>query len=200
MKYIKENALLFVSLPTIIILIIAGVLLLTTLLTSCANEKKFVHFHDKQPAKAIGYCIEWNPTKDSVHESVSYLQGEPEIIPGETIYANCDSVILATLDEAAKSGTIKDKELANLKWIIAEHSKRVAVPCPQATVTVDTFIRNKFIQVRYTEVEDALRAKLNQANDRADTNHKWAVGEGWVIAILLLLIGVYGYAKISNRV
>lgn len=170
------------TIPAIVML--AGL----TMLFSCANEKHFVKYHDKQPAKAIGYCIAWNPTKDSVHESVSYLPGETQIIPGEVIYANCDSAYQSALDE------VTGLRQNGMKIVV----KRVTVPCPPSTVRVDTFFKDKFVQVRYTAIEDTLKRRLNTACDLASRLNKESAHRGYMILGLLAVIVAYSYFRLKS--
>lgn len=182
------------DIPVILMLVIL-------MLCSCANEKKFVRFHDKQPEISNGHCRVWNPTKDSVHESVTYLPGKTDTVPGEIKYADCAEWVQQKLDAASKSGLVKNQELTRLKGIITSlNGKKLPVPCPPSTITHDTVDRVTYVQVRDETLENQLKKKVDQLQTKSDKYFKWAKYEGITLCILLLLIGTYVFSKISKEI
>ncbi len=171
------------------------VVIFSLLISSCANEKKFVRFHDKNPKEAIGHCLVWNPSIiDSVHEKIVYKPGKPQIIPGETIYADCDSAYQAAYDEAIKLG---------LKKVVV---KKVAVPCPPSTITHDSVFMDRYERIRYMAIEDSLKVGLMKANvatgvannETAKYKNK-ARRNFWALIALIVLDSVYVLAKITKK-
>lgn len=183
MKEYKNIPIVAIVVATLICLAV----MLTLMFSSCANEKKFVRFHDKKPDKAINYCLVWNPAKDSVHETVVFKPGKPKIIQGETIYADCDSAYKAAYDEAAKLG---------LKVIKV---KKVAVTCPPSINIHDTVAIDKYVQVRYTKIEDSLKSGWNKANAETAKFKSRSSKYLYVLIALLSLNIVYIAAKIYKK-
>ncbi len=159
------------------------------LLSGCANEKHFVRFHDKHEAKALEHIVRWYPNRDSVREIFTYLPGKRDTLPGEIIYANCDSAYIAALDEAAKMG---------VKVVV----KRVAVPCPPSTAIHDTLYRDKSVYTTNTKRERQLELQCRTATEGEQkaiaTMRKWrkgAIVEGSILAVLVVGVAARYYFK-----
>lgn len=164
------------------------------LLSGCANEKKFVRFHDKHEAKALEHIVRWYPTRDSIIERVTVLPGRVDTIAGQVLFANCDSAYLAALDEAARMG---------VKVVV----KRVAVPCPPSTSVHDTVYRDKSVYTTNTARERQLELQCKTATEGEQkalaSMRKWRKGayiEGGILAAIVVAVVVTTYlnrAKIA---
>lgn len=117
----------------------------TMLLSGCANEKKFVRFHDKHEAKALEHIVKWYPSRDSVVERLTVLPGRVDTIAGQVVYADCDSAYRAAL--------IWDTAYTLAPRVIIQ---KVAVPCPPSTVRVDSFFKERAVYVANTARERQL--------------------------------------------
>lgn len=157
------------------------------LLTGCANEKNFVKYHTKEPGITAGHCAIWHPHRDSTIIKVITKKGETVTLPGEIEYINynCDSAVMAALDEASKTNT------------------RIPV---RVRVRVDTFDRQTVVFRENTAMVTSLNYKLGISDKKADkyqaAYNKTRTRANYMAAgygFLLLLAMGWGYFKLQSQ-
>lgn len=170
-------------------------LISVTFITSCANERKFVKFHDNNEITAAGHCASWYPNKDSVHQETFFREGEKKYIPGPVIYANCDSAYVAALNEAVRLGNAGNIKVPPVK-----------IPCPPSTQKHDTIREVRYERVNNTAMEVYLRGELsiktNLADNKTAEAKKWktrATYEGGFILFLIIATIAYIYYWLLKR-
>lgn len=93
------------------------------LLASCYTERKasrqVVKAQADYPGLVGGLCSDFYPPIESIKEKIVHLPGEVQIIPGNTVTIDCD--------------TVRGQSI-------------VRVPCPPSTRQVDTLYRDREIQ------------------------------------------------------
>ncbi|MBS1988719.1 hypothetical protein JST56_07070 [Candidatus Dependentiae bacterium] len=161
-------------------------LLMYLIFSSCNTSKRAERLIDKgariSPITIAKECAARFPTKDSIHESVVYKQGQT-ITKKETEYVtiNCDSMV-----NLAKS----DKSV---------NTKYVKTPCPPCdSLRIDTLEKLLFVGKELTanlEVAKAeykeLEAKYNKSQEDSigflKEKNKWMQAALWTWAI----VGIY---------
>lgn len=140
---------------------ILKLLILSILFASCSSlkhdQRNLGKIHYRNPQLLEGYCAERFPVK--IHDSVveKYLPGKPIIIPGETVYMNCDSAIEAIKTAKTKGDTTKPI-----------NSKRVPCPpCPPSTKQVDTVDKYITKTVENTAMIALQSRRADEAEKRA---------------------------------
>ena len=163
------------------ILIPCAIFALALVITaSCSTErltrrvdKAAVALFKKDSVAGVQEVGKFVPIKEAkVLVSTRYVQGKTDTVNVAAAYTvNCDSAIMATLDEASR--------------------KRVKCPdCPPSTVRVDTFIRDSL----HTIIDPLTQAQLNKAQKQllpaVENGVKWKSRAlwGWGLFILLVLL------------
>jgi len=158
------------------------ILLLTV--TSCSATKQLDKAHDrlvnsdnpKKQAIPADRCATWYPPVTSTNTVIKYVQGKIDTVTGEPVmvYVDCDSVVMATLDEVAK--------------------KHVPVNCPPNKIIThyDTITVTRTIQIENTARIVDLNLKLQSATSDRDKfkseKLKWETRAWWTWGILILLL------------
>jgi hypothetical protein len=142
---------------------------------SCNTPKRLSKIHARKPVLVADSCAVWFPVKSDTVRTVEYIQGlsDTVLMRGETI--NCDSIVLAAIDDISKAN--------------AHH-----VPTTQTKVI--TQVDTVFMDVTVS-VEDSAHIYIaNKARDKAISNlsavkksrNKWRMATEWISGVLMLLI------------
>ena len=172
-------------------------LLLLVLFGSCYSSKVALHEVNKAqsifPAIVRNACISYYPTKDSVSEKITYLQGATDTFT-KFIEVDCSETIFFDT-------IINNVEVIKEKIV----PKIVKVPCPTATKRVDTFYKDKIISYENTALIDAKDAVIDSltiesieaAKDAKDWRSK-AIKLSILSLFCYLLICIFVYLKIKK--
>lgn len=156
-------------------------ILLALTLASCANEKNFVKFHDKDNGASAKHCGIWYPVKEKITTDTFYKEGEVQILPGitEIVQVDCDSATKA----------LKGKP--NVVYVTAP-----------GKVRVDTIRVKEMHEIENTATVEYLKDALSKASakqsltDKRLSEIKGTRNKLWgVLSILAVIIAVYIYFK-----
>lgn len=130
-------------------------------IAGCTTQHKAVKYFDKHVILATEYCSSKYPCVDSVHQLVTYLQGEP-------IYTT-DSFVTYIVDTV------------NNEKIITKYITK--------TITVhDTLVKEKVIYQTDKQLQPKLTASQSQAATYKASAIKWRKRAAYGFGLLFLLI------------
>ncbi len=160
-------------------------LILLVFLTACQtlkqDQKRVNKIHNRHPELIQSICTTIYQPKDSIHETIEYIQGAT-IISYDTITIDCDTV---------KPGKI------------------TKIPCPPSKTRVDTFYKDKFEVVvnkakvdLLTKSNDSLakvyqdsRNKEVQLEAKINKKNKTILYLSIILGIIAIIIGIKIYLK-----
>ena len=149
-------------------------------LSSCSTshyirktDKAVTKLFAKDSVKGVATISKYVPIKaGKVLISTKYVQGKTDTLEVPVVYTvDCDSAIMATLDEAAR-----------------HHVK--CPPCPPSTVRIDTVYQHDSVTVIDPVTEIRLNAAIKQLLPATINAAKWKgrAMYGWGLFIILLLL------------
>jgi len=173
----------------LLLIIVALMLLLGSMLHGCTSFRKAAKVFDAEPIKSAKYCGDKYPVRERRITKIVTKAGKPDTVlqPGETVYMDCDSVVVATLDEASR--------------------RRVPCPCPPTRIinTRDSILVHDSVLVENTAKVAALQGENNKLSVKLEVSEKklnrrtlvmWgAIG---VAAVLALIVGLGVTGKLSR--
>ena len=178
-------------------------------LSSCANERKFVRFHEKHDTTALKHCSEWAPIRDSVRIDWRYKEGKPfPVTVTKEVYKNCDSAFLAGYYQAtAEEGKRGGKDKKKNPPIIISH-----IPPAMPLSRVDTVFRDSTItrkstadSIVYAIRYHSLEAKYSKLSGQCDIEkadklrwRKRALYEGGGYLILIIALIIFFYLRMKS--
>lgn len=168
----------YVKVVAISVLVAALLALVMASLSGCVTQHKVAKYLDKHPIVGTEYCEAKHPCKDSVHESIRYVEGDPII----TIH---DSLVYDTVTNTVQ---------------------KVVVKYVTKTLTrVDTVYNDRVVFQTDKAKETLLQAKLATATKQNATHaanavkwRKWAI---WALIALIMLVlfdAMYIYYKFKR--
>jgi len=129
-------------------------IILCFLLASCYTAKKankhLAQAQAQYPDVVRAACVNYYPSKDSLRENITYIQGKTDTFT-QMVEINCGEVVFFDT-------IINNVEVVKEKIV----PKIVKVPCPATTKRVDTVYKDKFWSYENTAV-------IGQLNDRFDS-------------------------------
>ena len=147
-------------------------------MSGCVTQHKVAKYLDKHPIVGTEYCEAKHPCKDSVHESIRYVEGEPII----TVH---DSLVYDTVTNTVQ---------------------KVVVKYVTKTLTrIDTVYNDKVVYQTDKAKETLLQAKLATATQQNATHaanavkwRKWAIWGLIALVMLALFDAMYIYYKFKR--
>lgn len=155
--------------------VLIALLFLIFFMTGCTTQNKAVKYFNKHELVGAEYCSVKHPCKDSVHESLRYVIGEPVV----TIH---DSLIYDTVTNTVQKVVVK--------YIT------------KSILQVDTVYKDKVVyqtdKAQISVIQGQLAQSKQQAINAVKSAKKWRV---WAIytsislILLVLVIAVHTYLK-----
>lgn len=148
-------------------ILLALLLCLTSCYTQKWASKKIGKVAYEQPIILAQECLSRFPSKDSIHESIEYIQGAT-VLNYDTVEIKCDTVQLP--------------------------SKIIRIPCPPSKVRVDTFREEKITTEQDQRVEkilthqiDSLKTQTIESNLKVKNKNKHITILSSILGIIVLL-------------
>jgi uncharacterized integral membrane protein len=157
--------------------LLIALLFLIFFLVGCTTQKKAVKYFNKHELVGADYCSVKHPCKDSVHESLRYVIGEPVV----TVH---DSIIYDTATNTVQKVVVK--------YIT------------KSILQVDTVYKDKVVyqtdKAQITVINEQLTQSKQQAANAAKSAKKWRTWAAYTsISLLLLVLAIALYIYIKNK-